>query len=170
MEKQKIRPQRINLNHAGNMLELSEITAQALRVAIDSALAEGADAETVEQVIQQMVAERIPQYTVQSPDDIAELLASSSAMDGGDKDEVIYEPGELPDGLITLPEACAEHGIKPNTANFWLRNGDVTRYGSVRVKGGKTSVVSRQEFSEWTKNRRKRGRPRKWIKIAVENH
>ena len=152
------------------MLELTETTAQALRVAIDSALAESADAAAVEQVIRQMVAERIPHHhTVQSPEDIAELLASDAEPDDGcDGDLPTYEPGDLPDGLIALPDACAENNIKRDTANTWLRNGDVTRFGYVRVQGGKTAVVSREEFSAWVKNRRKRGRPRKWIKLPAE--
>ena len=50
----------------------------------------------------------------------------------GETDDVIYEPGELPDGLIDLPSASKKYGIKPATLRMWVQRGRLPRRGRLR--------------------------------------
>ncbi|MCY4416801.1 MAG: hypothetical protein OXE87_10900 [Chloroflexi bacterium] len=54
-------------------------------------------------------------------------------------DDVIYEPGELPEGLIDLPSASKRYGISGNTLRAWVRRGKLPEVGRLRgptARGG----------------------------------
>ena len=48
-------------------------------------------------------------------------------------DDVIYEPGNLPDGLIDLPTASKKYGIKVGTLRQWVHVGKLPRKGRLRA-------------------------------------
>lgn len=59
--------------------------------------------------------------------------------------DVVYD--ELPDGLIDLPSACREHGVNIQTANGWMRKGQIPRLGKLKAPGkGGANVTSAIEF------------------------
>jgi len=51
-----------------------------------------------------------------------------------DTDDVIYEPGELPEGLIDLPSASKQYGIPGSTLRNWVARGKLPRCGRVRAR------------------------------------
>lgn len=48
--------------------------------------------------------------------------------------DVIYEPGELPEGLIDLPSASKKYGIPGSTLRNWVQRGKLPRRGRVRAR------------------------------------
>ena len=48
-------------------------------------------------------------------------------------DDVIYEPGNLPEGLIDLPSASKKYGIKVGTLRQWVHVGKLPRKGRLRA-------------------------------------
>ena len=48
-------------------------------------------------------------------------------------DDVIYEPGNLPEGLIDLPTASKKYGIKVGTLRQWVHVGKLPRKGRLRA-------------------------------------
>ena len=49
-------------------------------------------------------------------------------------DSVIYEPGELPEGLIDLPSASKKYGIPVRTLGAWVRRGKLPKRGRLRAR------------------------------------
>ena len=49
-------------------------------------------------------------------------------------DDVIYEPGNLPEGLIDLPTASKKYGIPGSTLRNWVLRGKLPRRGRVRAR------------------------------------
>ena len=83
-------------------------------------------------------------------------------------DDGLYEPGNLPEGLIDLPSAARkyreEYGVSPGTMSQWVRNGRVSKMGRMKAPapGGGYFVVRESELVEFMKKpRNKGGRPRK---------
>ncbi len=76
-------------------------------------------------------------------------------------DNVVYD--ELPEGLIDLPSACREHGVKTMTAHNWLRRGLLKSMGKLKGRGtGGVNVVNAMEFAEVVNMpKNKGGRPAK---------
>ena len=76
-----------------------------------------------------------------------------------DSEYVIYEPGELPEGLIDLPSASRKYGIPISTLQSWLRRGKLPRRGRVRARAaGGGYVVTEMAAIEYCRdNPRKRG-------------
>ena len=106
------------------MVESGKSTlTEDLQSVIDQALRSGMDAEA----IARMVAER-----ALTLNDVARngLATETPPKEAGD---VIYEPGELPDGLIDLPSAARKYGIPVRTLGSWVHRGKLPRRG--RLKG-----------------------------------
>ena len=51
-------------------------------------------------------------------------------LDGSD--DVIYEPGNVPEGLIDLPSASKKYGIPVRTLGTWVRRGKLPKCGRLR--------------------------------------
>ena len=49
-------------------------------------------------------------------------------------EDVMYEPGELPEGLIDLPSASKKYGIPGSTLRNWVARGKLPRCGRVRAR------------------------------------
>ena len=75
-------------------------------------------------------------------------------------DDVIYEPGELPDGLIDLPSASKKYGIRVETLRRWIQRGKIPKRGRLRARspGGGYLVTVEAEILYCRDNPRKRGR------------
>ena len=71
---------------------------------------------------------------------------------------------ELPDGLITVPEAGRKYGISRRTIQGWLRNGKIELRGRLRgsARGGGYMLVNEEEMVAYMNAPRKMGRPAKW--------
>ena len=71
--------------------------------------------------------------------------------------EVIYEPGELPEGLIDLPSASKKYGIKVGTLRQWIHVGKLPRKGRLRApaKGGGYIVTDEAQIVYCRDNPRK---------------
>lgn len=74
-----------------------------------------------------------------SLDDMASMITAAknepqpaNGTHRSENDDVIYEPGELPDGLIDLPSASKKYGIKPATLRMWVQRGRLPRRGRLR--------------------------------------
>ena len=82
--------------------------------------------------------------------------------------DVIYEPGQLPEGLIDLPSAAAkyadEYGVSEGAMRQWVNRGRVAKAGRVKApaRGGGYLVVNENELVEFMgQPRNKGGRPPK---------
>ena len=85
-----------------------------------------------------------------------------------DAADVIYEPGELPEGLIDLPSAAVkyseEYGVSEGAMRQWVNRGRVAKVGRVRApaRGGGYLVVNEDELVKFMgRPRNKGGRPPK---------
>ena len=60
--------------------------------------------------------------------------------------DVVYD--ELPDGLIDLPSACRKYGVNRQTANGWMRKGQIPYLGKIKApaRGGGYNVTSLSAF------------------------
>ena len=79
-------------------------------------------------------------------------------------DDVIYEPGELPEDLIDLPSVMREHRISRSTLHTWIKAGKLPLRGKVRApaRGGGYNVVRKDEVMSLIEGPiNKGGRPRK---------
>ena len=68
-------------------------------------------------------------------------------------DDAMYEPGELPDGLIDLPSASKKLGISVVTLRSWVQRGKLPRHGRVRAKSpGGGYIVVREADIEYCRD------------------
>lgn len=130
------------------MVESGKSTlTEDLQSVIDQALRSGMDAEA----IARMVAQR-----ALTLNDVARngLADETPPEDLGD---VIYEPGELPDGLIDLPSAAKKYGIPVRTLQSWIYRGKLPRRGKLRARspGGGYTVTEREAILFCRDNPRK---------------
>ena len=95
---------------------------EGLRSALDQALRSGMRADEIEQMVAVTLSE-LASDTLAAPETPPE-----------DVGVVIYEPGELPEGLIDLPSAAKKYGIKVATLRQWVNRGKLPRCGRVRAR------------------------------------
>lgn len=137
------------------MLESAKSTpAEDLNSAVDRLLAEGAgEGQITEMVVERMRARRIT--------DTKEIVAFLDRIETPPEDEgdTIYEPGELPEGLIDLPSAAKKYGIPGSTLRSWIQLGRLSRLGRLRAPaaGGGYVVVRQADIEHCRDNPRKRG-------------
>ena len=76
-----------------------------------------------------------------------------------ESEDVIYEPGNLPEGLIDLPSASKKYGIPGSTLRNWVLRGKLPRCGRVRARaaGGGYIVTEMAAIEYCRDNPRKRG-------------
>ena len=76
-----------------------------------------------------------------------------------ESDDVIYEAGNLPEGLIDLPSASKKYGIPVKTLRSWVHRGKLPRCGRVRARaaGGGYIVTIDDEIPRCRDNPRKPG-------------
>ena len=74
-------------------------------------------------------------------------------------DDVIYEPGNLPEGLIDLPSASKKYGVPVRTLQTWVKRGKLPKCGRLRAKapGGGYILTVEAEIEHCRDNPRKRG-------------
>ena len=74
-------------------------------------------------------------------------------------DNLIYERGELPEGLIDLPSASEKYGIRVDTLRQWVQRGKLPRCGRMRGRspGGGYIVTIEAEILYCRDNPRKSG-------------
>lgn len=75
-----------------------------------------------------------------SLDDMASMITAAAnetlptnGVHPTDPGDVIYEPGNLPEGLIDLPTASKKYGIKVGTLRQWVHVGKLPRKGRLRA-------------------------------------
>ena len=81
-----------------------------------------------------------------SPDDLVSMITAAendvspaNGVHPVEPDDIIYEPGNLPEGLIDLPSASKRYGISGNTLRAWVRRGKLPEVGRLRgptARGG----------------------------------
>ena len=62
-----------------------------------------------------------------------------------ESDDVIYEPGELPEGLIDLPSASKKYGIPVRTLGQWIHRGKLPRCGRLRARAAGGGYIVTEE-------------------------
>ena len=74
-------------------------------------------------------------------------------------DDVVYEPGNLPEGLIDLPSASKKYGIPVGTLRSWVNRGKLPKCGRFRARspGGGYIVTVEADIVYCRDNPRKRG-------------
>ena len=80
-----------------------------------------------------------------------------------DAEGVIYEPGELPEGLIDLPSASKKYGISVVTLRSWVQRGKLPRLGRLRgASPGRGYIVTDDAMIPYCRdNPRKTGRKKR---------
>ena len=83
-----------------------------------------------------------------SLDDMASMITAAAdkthhngSVHSTELDDVIYEPGELPDGLIDLPSASRKYGIPVRTLQTWIRRGKLPRRGRLRGRAARGGYI-----------------------------
>ena len=87
-----------------------------------------------------------------SPAEMASMITAAEheahTADGAhsnESDDVIYEPGNLPEGLIDLPSASKKYGIPVKTLRSWVHRGKLPRRGRLRARAaGGGYIVTEQ--------------------------
>ena len=76
-----------------------------------------------------------------------------------ESDDVIYEAGNLPEGLIDLPTASKKYGIRVETLRRWIQRGKLPKCGRLRARapGGGYILTVESEILYCRDNPRKRG-------------
>ncbi len=101
-----------------------------------------------------------------SLDDMASMITAAANNGHNDRsvhptelDDVVYEPGNLPEGLIDLPSASKKYGIKVGTLRYWVHVGKLPRKGRLRAPaaGGGYIVTEDAMIPYCRDNPRKRG-------------
>ena len=141
------------------MIESGKSTpTEELQGAIDQALRSGMDAEA----IAHMVAERIKVTRVSDANDIVGVLDTPETPPE-DPGDVIYEPGELPEGLIDLPSAARKYGIPVRTLQTWIKRGKLPKRGRIRARapGGGYILTVESEIEYCRDHPRKTGRKKR---------
>ena len=99
-----------------------------------------------------------------SLDDMASMITAaknelqpSNGAHPENTDDVMYEPGELPDGLIDLPSASKKFGIPVRTLQSWIHRGKLPRRGKLRARspGGGYTVTEQAAILYCRDNPRK---------------
>ena len=75
-------------------------------------------------------------------------------------DDVMYEPGSLPEGLIDLPSASKKYGIPVKTLRSWIYLGKLPKRGRLKARapGGGYIVTVEADIEYCRDHPRKRGR------------
>ena len=91
--------------------------------------------------------------------DNTERSLGNGSVQPTEMDDVIYEPGNLPEGLIDLPSASRKYGIKVATLRSWIQLGKLPRKGRLRAPspGGGYVVTEEAAITYCRDNPRKRG-------------
>ena len=120
-----------------------------LRSAVDQALRSGLGADE----IVDMVAEHV--HTLK---DLAKDVLDGDPAEP-DAAERIYQPGQLPPGLIDLPSAAKKYGIRVGTLRQWVHVGKLPRKGRLRAPatGGGYIVTEEAAIPYCRDHPRKRG-------------
>ena len=76
-----------------------------------------------------------------SLDEMASMITAAANNGHNDRsvhptesDDVIYEPGNLPEGLIDLPSASKKYGISVKTLRTWVDRGKLPKCGRLRAR------------------------------------
>ena len=78
--------------------------------------------------------------------------------------DVIYEPGELPEGLIDLPSASKRYGIPVGTLRAWVHRGKLPRRGRLRAKSpGGGYVVTEEAQIIYCRDNPQKGGPKRRV-------
>ncbi len=107
-------------------------------------------------------------------DDMAEIITaaaeserSGSPVHSADPKDVIYERGQLPEGLIDLPSAARKYGeaygVSADAMRKWVNRGRVTKAGLLKAPapGGGYLVILESDLLEYMQRpRNKGGRPK----------
>ena len=105
-----------------------------------------------------------------SPTEMANMIAAATepqpqtnGVHPTESDDVIYEPGNLPEGLIDLPSASRKYGISKATLRTWVHRGKLPRLGRLRAKspGGGYIVTREAEILYCRDHPRKTGRKKR---------
>ena len=97
----------------------------------------------------------------------AESERSGSPVHSAERNDVIYERGQLPEGLIDLPSAARKYGeaygVSADAMRKWVNRGRVSKAGLLKAPapGGGYLVVRESELLEYMQRpRNKGGRPK----------
>ena len=99
-----------------------------------------------------------------SLDDMVSMITAAANNGHNDRsvhpteaDDVVYEPGNLPEGLIDLPSASRKYGIPVRTLQSWVHRGKLPRRGKLRARspGGGYTVTEQAAILYCRDNPRK---------------
>ncbi len=105
-----------------------------------------------------------------SLDDMASMITAatetqrpSNVVHPTQSEDVVYEPGNLPEGLIDLPGASKKYGIPVKTLRSWIHRGKLPRRGRMRARspGGGYIVTEQAAILYCRDNPRKTGRKKR---------
>ena len=102
-----------------------------------------------------------------SLDDMVSMITAAANNGHNDRsvhpteaDDVVYEPGNLPEGLIDLPSASKKYGIPVKTLRSWIYLGKLPKRGRLKARapGGGYIVTVEADIEYCRDHPRKRGR------------
>lgn len=105
-----------------------------------------------------------------SLDDMASMITAakneqqpSNGVHPNEPEDVIYEPGNLPAGLIDLPSASKKYSIPVKTLRSWVHRGKLPRRGRLKARaaGGGYIVVEDAMIQHCRDNPLKTGRKKR---------
>ena len=82
---------------------------------------------------------------VKYQEDEQESRNGTSALDA-ETECLVYDPGDVPAGLISLPDAAKKYGISIRTLRTWINRGKLLNCGRVRAKApGGGYILTKEE-------------------------
>ena len=93
-----------------------------------------------------------------------EETSPANGVHPAESEEVMYEPGNLPEGLIDLPSASKKYGIKPATLRMWIQRGRLPRCGRVRAPSpGRGYIVTVEADIEYCRDNPRKPGPKRSV-------
>ena len=131
------------------MLKSRQQAMDELRCALDAAMVLGVEGDE----IKQMLAERVKYYEDEQDS------RNGTAAHGPETECLVYDPGDVPAGLISLPDAAKKYGIPLSTLRNWTHRGKLPKCGRVRAKApGGGYILTKENQIEYCRDHpRKRG-------------
>jgi hypothetical protein len=134
------------------MLKSRQQAMDELRCALDAAMVLGIEGDE----IKQMLAERV-RYN-----ENGKASRNGTSPHGPETEGLVYDPGDVPTGLISLPDAAKKYGIPVRTLRSWVNRSKLPNCGRVRAKArGGGYILTKENQIEYCRDHPRKPGPKR---------
>ncbi len=92
----------------------------------------------------------------------ADIERANGSVPHSEPEDVMYDPGNLPEGLISLPDASKKYGIPVRTLRSWVNRGKLPKSGRVRARAaGGGYILTVDAMIEYCRDHPRKPGPRR---------